>query len=206
MSVANAANGVDVRSAFSALAELFCYPNAFYAQSLQRAAHETRRCDRGASQSLEAFDAAISELDMSDLQWAFSSTFDLAPSCNPYLGAHVFGDESRERARFMVGLRQRYAEAGKEEPRELPDHLAVVLAFAHEFGDEEWTDLGRLILVPALVKMDALLSETANPYRHLVAATRQLAATAFGDLHEASGAQQAPLPDVPVGSFSGGQS
>ncbi|HEV2720242.1 MAG TPA: molecular chaperone TorD family protein [Thermoanaerobaculia bacterium] len=99
-----------------------------------------------------------------ELQAIYTSTFDLAPACSPYLGTHLFGDDSRDRARLMVGLRG----AGVR-GQELPDHIAEVLAFAPKFSDEEWRELVPLVLEPALRKMDALLRETTNPYRHAVA-------------------------------------
>lgn len=99
-----------------------------------------------------------------ELQAIYTTTFDLAPSCSPYLGTHLFGDDSRDRARLMLGLRGAGVQGS-----ELPDHIAEVLAFAPRFGDDEWRELVPLVLEPALQKMDALLRETANPYRHAVA-------------------------------------
>jgi nitrate reductase molybdenum cofactor assembly chaperone NarJ/NarW len=102
--------------------------------------------------------------DAPELQAIYTATFDLAPSCSPYLGTHLFGDDSRDRVRLMVGLRG----AGVR-GEELPDHIAEVLAFAPRFSEEEWRELVPLVLAPALAKMDALLRETSNPYRHAVA-------------------------------------
>ena len=99
-----------------------------------------------------------------DLQAVYTTTFDLAPSCSPYLGTHLFADDSGDRARLMIGLRA--AGVGGDE---LPDHIAEVLAHAPKFREEEWSELVPLVLVPALTRMDALLRETANPYRHAVA-------------------------------------
>jgi nitrate reductase assembly molybdenum cofactor insertion protein NarJ len=99
-----------------------------------------------------------------ELQSIYTATFDLAPSCSPYLGTHLFGDDSRDRARLMIGLRGAGV-AGEE----LPDHVAEVLAFAPRFSEEEWRELVPLVLEPALAKMDALLRETSNPYRNAVA-------------------------------------
>lgn len=119
---------------------------------------------------LEDFTAEMSALDLKSQQMLYTSTFDLAPSCTPYLGVHLFGDENADRARLMVGLRLAYKRAGMNEAGELPDHIAEVLAF--EARDvEEGDELRRLILVPALMKMHEILAPTSNPYRHLVAAT-----------------------------------
>lgn len=99
-----------------------------------------------------------------ELQPVYTATFDLAPSCSPYLGTHLFGDDSRDRVRLMIGLRR----AGMN-GNELPDHVAEVLAFAPRFSEEEWRDLVPLVLEPALAKMDEILRDTANPYREVVA-------------------------------------
>lgn len=119
--------------------------------------------------SCPPFAHAIAELNLPQLQQTYTQTFDLAPSCSPYLGTHLFSEDSRDRARLMVGLRG----AGVKGD-ELPDHIAEVLAFAPKFKEEEWRDLVTLVLAPALKKMDALLRDTANPYRHLIAATAAL--------------------------------
>lgn len=144
-------------NAFAALAPLFRYPDENFRLRLNEALR--------AAPSVESFANAIADLRLESLQAVYSSTFDLAPSCSPYLGSHLFGDEAPERARLMLGLRMKGAGTN-----ELPDHVAEVLARADAFDDDEWLELRELILVPALAKMDALLRATANPYRHLVAA------------------------------------
>ncbi|MFZ2492456.1 MAG: hypothetical protein WA208_13320, partial [Thermoanaerobaculia bacterium] len=128
---------------------------------------------------LDDFANAIGDLSASAREIAYTSTFDLAPSCSPYLGVQLFGDDSRDRARLMVGLRMTYKTPAGGFGGELPDHLGVVLAFAPRFEEEEWADLVRLVLVPALEKMDPLLSETSNPFRHLVSTTRHLSRAAL---------------------------
>jgi nitrate reductase molybdenum cofactor assembly chaperone NarJ/NarW len=119
---------------------------------------------------LDAFAREMSALSIAEQQSAYTATFDLAPSCTPYLGVHLFGDENPDRARLMVGLRLAYRRMGIENDGELPDHVAEVLAFAERDDVDERDDLRRLVLVPALTKMKAILEPTANPYRHLVVA------------------------------------
>ena len=120
--------------------------------------------------TLEAFAAEMAELDLSEQQSTYTSTFDLAPSCTPYLGIHLFGDENPDRARLMVGLKLAYKRLGLAPTSELPDHVAEVLAFAERDDVEERDELRQFVLVPALTRMNDILSPTANPYRHLVAA------------------------------------
>ena len=106
--------------------------------------------------------------DDRELSTIYTSTFDLAPSCSPYVGVHLFGDENADRARLMVGLRLAYKRIGMSEGDEMPDHIANVLAFAAR-QPEERDDLMHMVLVPALRKMNEILAPTSNPYREVVA-------------------------------------
>ena len=152
-----------LRVALERLAPLFRHPDALFPLRLRDAMERP-------DPDLAAFAAEVSRCDLAELQSVYTSTFDLAPACSPYLGIHLFGDENRDRARLMVGLRVAYGREGLENPSELPDHIAEVLRFATRFGEEEWDELTRLVLVPALTKMDELLRDSVNPYRHVVAA------------------------------------
>ncbi|HJT17557.1 MAG TPA: molecular chaperone TorD family protein [Thermoanaerobaculia bacterium] len=119
---------------------------------------------------LAAFSNEMAPLNLSQRQSLYTSTFDLAPSCSPYVGIHLFGEENRDRARLMVGLKLAYIRAGMESSGELPDHIADVLAFAERRDEAEHQELVDYVLLPALTKMNAILAPTKNPYRHLVAA------------------------------------
>lgn len=178
-----------VQRAFAAIAPLLRYPDAMTDEHVAAAfcawadaGTAARGCATTAVRATEhlgRFALEIKALDLRERQALYTSTFDLAPSCSPYLGAHRFGDESPERARLMVGLRMRY---GSERAAELPDHAAEVFAFARNFYEEEWNDLRELVVKPALDAMSAILSPTANPYRHLLAAARALCEPAEGSV------------------------
>jgi nitrate reductase delta subunit len=60
----------------------------------------------------------------------FSATFDINPSCVPYAGIHLFGEENFKRGEFMAALFARYEETGFVPNGDLPDHLANLLRFA----------------------------------------------------------------------------
>ena len=162
MSVAEALCVTVDRGALATLAPLFRYPDDGYARAVD------------AARRVVPLDAFVSEARDRDMQSIYTATFDLAPSCSPYLGVHLFSEEARERARLMVGLKQAYERSGAPPARELPDHIAEVLVFAPLFDEEEWRDLVTLILCPALAKMQEILAPTSNPYRHLVAAAAAL--------------------------------
>jgi nitrate reductase delta subunit len=144
------------------IAPLLRYPDARFAENLDNA--------RPLAGAVEEFARETASLDLPALQAIYTATFDLAPACSPYLGVHLFDEDGRDRARLMVGLRMRGVSG---EGRELPDHVAEVIASAEKFDAEEWRDLVRLVLQPALSRMETILSGTANPFRHLIAAARQ---------------------------------
>jgi nitrate reductase delta subunit len=160
-------------NAFATLSRLFRYPDG----PIDCLNVDVPDVARG---SVEAFAREVSALDRDQLESAYTSTFDLAPSCSPYVGAHLFGEDDRDRGRLLAGLRMTYEKTGlRFDERELPDHIAEVLAFAEHEEAEEWPELVKLILVPALTKMDAVLRSSTNPYRHLVAAARQASEAAL---------------------------
>jgi nitrate reductase assembly molybdenum cofactor insertion protein NarJ len=151
-------------TAFTTLAPLFRYPDEAYTRRLDEARAAVDDPD------LDEFASAIAQLDLPAQQATYTSTFDLAPSCSPYLGVHLFGDENRDRARLMLGLRTSYVRSGVACDGELPDHIAEVFAFSPYAESEEWDELRCLVVVPALTKMDEILRPTSNPYRLLVSA------------------------------------
>lgn len=166
------------RSALQSLAPLFRYPDRSYDEALGTARRSAGEADENAGAALERFARELAPLADSQRQVTYTSTFDLAPFCSPYIGAHLFGAESRDRACLMIGLRSSYHRSGTSDGSELPDHLAEVLQYATMFEDDEWRSLRRLLLLPSLAMMEEILAPSANPFRHLVAAARHLAAAA----------------------------
>ena len=169
------------REALTAIAPLYTFPDEKYLQHVEESRGFICAANRHAARCLGEFADAIHKLDRWEREMAYTSTFDLAPSCSPYLGVQLFGDDSRDRARLMVGLRMTYKTPAGEFGSELPDHIGVVLSFAMQFDDDEWAELVGLVLAPALEKMDSLLAKTSNPFRHLVSATRHLTRAALDE-------------------------
>lgn len=168
------------REALRSLAPLFAWPGLACGDEVSRAI-ELARFDAGAVKDLESFTEEICRLRLADREMLYTTTFDLAPSCSPYLGVHLFEEDNLARGRLMIGLRSSYVAGGFDPGIELPDHIAHVLAFATRYSQEEWPDLVRLILLPALERMDKALANTTNPYRHLVSAARRLCLAAAGE-------------------------
>jgi nitrate reductase delta subunit len=101
----------------------------------------------------------------------FSATFDINPSCVPYAGIHLFGEENFKRGEFMAALFARYEETGFVPNGDLPDHLANLLRFAAGADDAERRELAEFCLLGPLQKMTASL-DGANPYRALLESVR----------------------------------
>lgn len=167
-----------VRHAAAAIGALFAYPRQErFAARLARA--EGRLLAAGedeAAAALDAFERAVARLSFQELQDLYTRTFELSPSCVPYLSVHLFGQESFRRARLMTGLEEAYGKAGFDrasEGNELPDHLGVVLRAAAVFSEEEWRELIEMAMARPLAKMAGAL-DPKNPYRHLLEAVRRL--------------------------------
>ena len=116
------------------------------------------------------FRAFLESAPKEKVEELYTSTFDLAPSCCPYVGVHLIGDNQRRRV-FLVRLRERFRANGFAAENELPDHLAVLLRFLSAAGDEEEA---RVIaedgLIPAVGKMAGTLLPAGNPYGSLLRA------------------------------------
>lgn len=82
------------------------------------------------STPLLAFVEHLEATPMSEVQTHFVATFDMKRKACPYLTYWTDGD-TRNRGRAILRFKQAYLESGFDAgPKELPDHLAVVLEFA----------------------------------------------------------------------------
>ncbi|HET8724446.1 MAG TPA: nitrate reductase molybdenum cofactor assembly chaperone [Anaeromyxobacteraceae bacterium] len=161
------------RRVFGAFAELLSYP-------VSDPAPAARRCRELLSgRSADALGAFVSRAERArphEMEEAYSSTFDLDPSCAPYVGHHLAG-ETPKRGIFMARLADAYREDGFEggaPSGELPDHLAVVLRYlAAVPSGARRQALLEDALVPALDRMLAALPDPESVYRPVLAALRE---------------------------------
>jgi nitrate reductase delta subunit len=154
------------RNVFSDLcasfAQVFDYPSANPAPVARRCA--SLLADPEAASMMETFAEYCDGNSVERLQEVYTRTFDLQPSCSPYIGYHLFGDGYR-RGDFMARLKERYEEMGMASGGELPDHLTLVLRFlAVSNAADETADLVRYCLLPSLDKMMGPLVKRSNPY------------------------------------------
>ena len=115
--------------------------------------------------ALERFLEAVE--DGSDQRARYVATFDLRRRVTPHLTYYEHGD-TRRRGIALLHLKRLYREAGLPvEDSELPDHLAVILAFAALAP----AGYGEAVLAehrPALELLRGTLHETDSPYAHVL--------------------------------------
>lgn len=115
--------------------------------------------------ALERFLSAID--DGTDPRVRYVATFDMRRQVTPYLTYYEHGD-TRRRGVALLRLKRLYREAGlPPADGELPDHLAVLLAFAALAPD----GYGATVLAehrPALELLRGALHQTASPYAHVL--------------------------------------
>ncbi len=170
------------------LAELLVYPPDGAAEAIETAAARLQGVCAEASQALEEFRDAATELGEAALEELYVRTFDFAPLCAPYVGVHLFGGngEGFKRSQLLAGLAEACRRMGLDTDGELPDHAAVVLRLLDRLPAEEREDLARLCLLPALERMAEELARNDNPYRHAVHAIHRFLMSEFsGSNHDA---------------------
>lgn len=115
--------------------------------------------------ALERFLGAID--DGTDPRVRYVATFDLKRQITPHLTYYEHGD-TRRRGVALLRLKRLYREAGLPvADGELPDHLAVILAFGALAPD----GYGATVLAehrPALELLRGALHQAGNPYAHVL--------------------------------------
>jgi nitrate reductase delta subunit len=105
--------------------------------------------------------------DARTLQSAYVETFDLRRRATLHLTYYEHGD-TRRRGAALLRLKRLYREAGLEfEADELPDHLAVMLAFAALAPE----GFGEALLAEHLPQIElprTALREAGSPYAHVL--------------------------------------
>ncbi|MBV8151358.1 MAG: molecular chaperone TorD family protein [Candidatus Eremiobacteraeota bacterium] len=135
-------------------AELLEYPRPGVAET----ARETRALV--ASESAEAasllaeFAAFADRTPHNTLEEVFTATFDLAASCHPYIGFHLFGEQYK-RSVFLLELKDLYQKYGfTAKGNELQDHVSLMLRFMAICPNKEViSEIVREALLPTLEPM-----------------------------------------------------
>jgi nitrate reductase molybdenum cofactor assembly chaperone NarJ/NarW len=132
------------------------------------------------------------------LRSAYVDTFDLRRKVTLHLTYYEHGD-TRRRGAALLRLKRLYREAGLEfDADELPDHLAVMLAFAALAPD----GYGAALLAEHLPQLELLragLCDSQSPYAHVLDAVVACLPGLRADQREHADRLAAGAPDERVG-------
>lgn len=156
------------------LAYLLTYPGPEHVRSALALARAPEAGIAPGAAELRAFAAGIADLSTDELEELFVRTFDLNPVCCLEAGWQLHGDRY-ERGMFMAEMRERLTRLGIPESGELPDHLSLVLRVLARMDEQEAAEFVTGCVGKAVEKMHVSLTESDNPYRHLIAAVREIA-------------------------------
>jgi nitrate reductase delta subunit len=161
------------RAPWALLSYVLRYPDAAVAAARDDIASEVAALPAGEVRAaLERFLAGWTG-DRTALAARYVETFDLRRRATLELTYYAHGD-TRERGMALLRLKKLYRVAGLPlDARELPDHLAVMLAFAALAGEGR----GEALLAehrPAIELLRLSLHDLGSPYAHVLDAVAAL--------------------------------
>jgi len=189
-----------MKSIYEDLAALLDYPSQGWRLLIESCGELVANERADSSAALANFRETVITLSLSELQELYTRTFDLSPVCALDIGYHLFG-ENYKRGVFLANLRETEAPFDLGQEHQLPDYLPVLLRLLTKLDDEELRSA--LIvdcMIPALEKMLKTLSESENPYRHLIAAVNTKLKSEAGAYPATI--QRAHLPILQAAAFS----
>lgn len=157
------------RAIYGHFATLLSYPEQEHWTLAPALAGRLARMSMPAATDLHRYVEYLDSTSLPQAREHYTRAFDLSPLAVPYLSVYLFGAENPQRGQFMAGFSGAYAEAGHNCGGELPDHLAVVLAYAAVAPEETWDEVQRLCLPSPLKLMRQALGEAKSPYQHVLA-------------------------------------
>jgi nitrate reductase delta subunit len=154
------------------MATLLTYPDASTPATAAACAALLRDLCPAAGTLLDDFLSFLGSHPASRLEEIYTATFDLSPTCYPYVGYQLCG-ESQKRTLLLIKLQQLYREHGFAAGGELADHLATLLRFVAEVDDRQCQeDIVQDALLPALERMLTQAEHAVNPYIQLLQVVR----------------------------------
>ncbi len=149
---------------------LFNYPEENYRENALKLGEILKNIFPEIYEKYKKFEREILEKDIDTLKEIYTRTFDLNPSCPPYIGYHLFED-SYKKGEFLVKLKEIYKDSFfKFDERELPDHLSIILKFISfkSFNDENVKIIIEEGLIPSFEKMKICFKNDKNLYVALI--------------------------------------
>ncbi|MDC0935663.1 molecular chaperone TorD family protein, partial [Pirellulales bacterium] len=121
---------------FGTISRLLSYPDNHYMQLVELLYLIVQNELPEAALEISKFGQFVEQCGEYELEEAYTRTFDVNPSCALEIGWHLFGEDYM-RGQFLVRMRAELAKYEIPESRELPDHLAHVLAVLAEMPKDD---------------------------------------------------------------------
>ena len=135
---------------YNGLADLFSYPDAGFAQKVQKVQAFLDEACGEAAENLREFTNFVSQASLLELEEVYTRSFDVQAVTTLDIGYVMWGDDYK-RGELLVKLNGEHKEAGVDCGNELPDHLPNVLRLLDAMQKPELRDeLVRMIVAPAL--------------------------------------------------------
>lgn len=154
------------------MAGLLAYPDRSTRVAAEACSALLRDVHQEAFEVFGSFLSFLNDHPLERIEEIYTATFDLQPTCHPYVGYQLCG-ENQKRALFLMKLQQLYRQHDFSVGTELPDHIGTLLHFVAGVDDPQCCD--ELIqdgILPALDKMLVQAESTANPYIQLLHVVR----------------------------------
>lgn len=143
----------DTSSPYPMLAELFHYPDADFADRVERAQAVLDGQYPDAACELQPFTAFAAQASVVTLEELFTRSFDVQAVTTLDIGYVLFGDDYK-RGALLVNLNREHREAGNDCGSELADHLPNVLRLLPKMQDVDLrVELVEKLILPALQKI-----------------------------------------------------
>lgn len=168
----------DKASFYEILGRLLTYPTPESSEMARSCAPSAEAHCSGASAALSRFSRMLDTLGQDGREELYVATFDVNAICCLEIGFAMFGEDYK-RGQFMAEMKNLYAKHGVSCGTELPDFLPNVLKLVTKLPFGDAAEITNTVTLPALDKMISGFSDPENPYRDLLALTRDVLAKDF---------------------------
>ena len=154
-----------------------------------------------AATHIARFGSYVEQHESWELEEAYTSTFDVDPTCALEVGWHLFGEEY-DRGLMLVRIREELRKYDLSESCELPDHLTHVLPLIAAMPEDEAQRFVKSCVQPAVLQMRESLSKSDSPYRSVIEALALVIQLVWGDgkpINDGSGPHRADGREIPEG-------
>ncbi|MCP4190031.1 MAG: nitrate reductase molybdenum cofactor assembly chaperone [Planctomycetaceae bacterium] len=163
-----------------ALARVLSYPDQHTSQAAELLFIVLQGEIQEAANDMSKFGEFLEQSEPWQVEEAFTSTFDVNPTCALEVGWHLFGEEYA-RGMFLVRMREEMRKFGIPEDSELPDHLSHVLSVVAAMTKAEAEQFVTACVHPAVAKMNAALEEKDTPYRFAISCLARVIEQKWGE-------------------------